>query len=343
VTTRERVLILTADTGGGHRAVATALAEALERGRPGEFAVTRHDPLAASRLLAGYGPLVRWAPWVWGALYHATDSRAGVALLRRLVLGPVRRSVADAVARWRPAVVVSCHPLTGQAAVSCGVAVVNVVTDLPPWHAAWRVPGVTTVRPAGTGVPVREAFSPAGPAERTALRRARGLRPDGFVAVVTGGGEGAGHLRRAACALADSGVDVVVLCGRNQRLRRRLTGRVTALGYVTDVADWLRCADIVVGKAGPGTIAEATCCGAPLALTSRLPGQERGNADIVIRAGAGFRARTVRELVDRVDRLRDDSVALDGLRAASARLGRPGAAAEAADIIATAVKEHRHG
>jgi 1,2-diacylglycerol 3-beta-galactosyltransferase len=40
------------------------------------------------------------------------------------------------------------------------------------------------------------------------------------------------------------------------------------------------------GKAGPGTIAEAACCGAPLLLTSHLPGQERGNARLVAEAGA---------------------------------------------------------
>ena len=58
-------------------------------------------------------------------------------------------------------------------------------------------------------------------------------------------------------------------------------GRLTAQGFVGNMADWLRCADIVVGKAGPGTIAEATCCGAPLVLTSFVPGQEKGNAEFV--------------------------------------------------------------
>jgi 1,2-diacylglycerol 3-beta-galactosyltransferase len=337
VTTPDRVLILTADTGGGHRAVAAALTEALERGWP--FTVVRHDPLAGSRTVAGYGPLVRWAPWAWGGLYHATDSRPGAAVLGRLAV----RSVASAVARCRPAVVVSCHPLTGRAAVACGVPVVNVVTDLPPWHAAWEVRGARPIRPAGTGIPVRESFTPAGPAERVALRRSLGLRPDGFVVLLTGGGEGAGGLHRVALALAGRGADVVVLCGRNERLRRRLAGRVAALGYVTDVASWLRCADVVVGKAGPGTIAEATCCGAPLVLTSHVPGQERGNADIVVRAGAGVEAATVADLVTTIDRLRADRRAVDSMRAASMRLGRPGAAAEAAAVIANVVKENRRG
>jgi 1,2-diacylglycerol 3-beta-galactosyltransferase len=83
----------------------------------------------------------------------------------------------------------------------------------------------------------------------------------------------------------------VVICGRNRRLRRRLTrlatragGRLRVLGFVDNMSDWLHCADVVIAKAGPGTIAEATCCGVPLLLTSHLPGQEAGNAPFVTRA-----------------------------------------------------------
>jgi hypothetical protein len=81
---------------------------------------------------------------------------------------------------------------------------------------------------------------------------------------------------------------------RRDALRRRLTlecrrygDRLLPLGFVTNMADWLRCADAVVTKAGPGTIAETLCCGTPLLLTSCLSGQEKGNAEFVVSAGAG--------------------------------------------------------
>jgi len=94
--------------------------------------------------------------------------------------------------------------------------------------------------------------------------------------VVTGGAEGSGGIYRRAAAIVRrlDDVTVVAICGRNRRLHRRLTrlaarsgGRLTALGFVDNMAEWLRCADLVVSKAGPGTIAEASCCGAPLVLT----------------------------------------------------------------------------
>jgi 1,2-diacylglycerol 3-beta-galactosyltransferase len=108
-------------------------------------------------------------------------------------------------------------------------------------------------------------------------------------------------------------------------------------GFTRHMADWLRACDLVVTKAGPGTIAEATCCGAPLLLTSHLPGQETGNTEIVTRAGAGRRARSVRRLLAEVDGLRRDRERTRAMRAASARLGQPAAAADIAALIASLV------
>jgi 1,2-diacylglycerol 3-beta-galactosyltransferase len=112
------------------------------------------------------------------------------------------------------------------------------------------------------------------------------------------------------------------------------SSRLAAHGFVGNMADWLRCADIVVGKAGPGTIAEATCCGAPLVLTSAVPGQEAGNAEFVTRAGAGVYASTPRKLAGEINRLRHDPDALAAMRAASVRVSRPRAATDIARFLA---------
>jgi hypothetical protein len=90
----------------------------------------------------------------------------------------------------------------------------------------------------------------------------------------------------------------------------------------------------VVGKAGPGTIAEATCCGAPLVLTSFVPGQEKGNAEFVTGAGAGVYAPRPRHLAAEIGRLRRAPGTLAAMRAASVRVGRPGAAADIARFLA---------
>ena len=360
------VLFLVADTGGGHRAAARAISEELGRAYPGAFAPVLCDPLGgpgSAALLRWicriYGPAVRLVPWLWGAVWHITNSRPAMRVLRTSLLVLANRPVAAAMARNRPAVIVSLHPLTGAAAVAArdrlapATPVVTVVTDLVTPHAAWRsgsgdlvLAPAATRRPAGRGarpqpaplgLPVAAAFRcrPAGTRERAALRRSLGLARCRFLVVLTGGAEGCGGMARRARALIGQfdDVHVVAICGRNRRLRRRLDalaarspGRLTVRGFVGDMADWLRCADVVAGKAGPGTIAEATCCGAPLILTSQLPGQEKGNAAFVTAAGAGRYAPGVRMLVAEISRLRARPETLDAMRAASARLGQPGAA-----------------
>jgi len=375
------LLFLIGDTGGGHRSAAKAVAQALGRAFPGRFDPFICDPLRGPgaprwlRWLTGlYGPTTRVSPWLWGVLWRLCSSPRSLGWLRRTLMSPVYRSVARAVAAWRPAVIVSFHPLTAEPAVrvrglrAAMPPVITVITDLVTAHLSWRDAAVDRVivpsaaiasrcaqdgMPEGyyveTGLPVGAEFSqaPASAPERQALQRSLGLGGR-FLVVVTGGGEGSGGLYRRTVAILRrvEDVDVAVICGRNQRVRRRLTrlaegagGRLTVHGFVDNMAAWLRCADIVVGKAGPGTIAEATCCGAPLVLTSHLPGQEEGNAEFVVQAGAGRHAPRPRDLATEIERLRNDPAALAAMRAASARAGRPRAAADIAGLIAAAASD----
>jgi len=202
---------------------------------------------------------------------------------------------------------------------------------------------------ASAGSPVTREFwaGPLQPDERAILRRSLGVGENRFLVLLTGGGEGSGGIARRAVAILRrfDDVDVVAVCGHNLRLKRRLDrlaarsgGRLMVTGFVRNMADWLRCCDLVVSKAGPGTIAEATCCGVPLLLTSHLPGQEKGNTEFVTGADAGHHVPGIRRLIAEIDRLRDDRAAVDAMRAASARLGRPAAAAHiAAELIADLV------
>lgn len=380
-TSRIPLVFLISDTGGGHRAAARAVAEALEAAFPGRFDPVLVDPLGgedSSRLLSFvtglYGPSIRLAPWTWGAVYYASDSKLMMKILRNTILKFAERPVVDAVDELDPAAVVSFHPLVGKAAVAggkrgrVGTPVITVVTDLITPHTAWRfdrvdslvVPsasvrwrchldGIGADRCIELGLPVGAPFTrgPArGGAERAALRRGLGLPTDRFTVLLTGGGEGSGGIARRAAALVKhcDDVHVVAICGRNRRLRdglervaRRSGGRLHVQGFVDNMADWLRAVDVVVTKAGPGTIAEATACGAPLLLTSHVPGQEKGNTEFVVGAGAGSHVPGIDDLVAEVNRLRRDPATVDGMRTAAVRLSRPRAAADIADLIAERV------
>lgn len=323
------------------------------------------------RWLAGlYGPCIRLTPWLWWLFWRVSDSPKVLGAVRRTVMAPVYGSVARAAEACRPALIVAFHPMTADPAVRARdvagplAPVITVITDLITAHLSWRdaavdrvvVPsaeiaarcardGTAAERYLPLGLPVAAEFCepPLSEAERQELKRQLGVSGD-FLVVLTGGAEGSGGLRRRAAAIlhATDDVDVAVICGRNRSLKRRVTrlagragdGRLTAHGFVGNMADWLRCADVVVGKAGPGTIAEATCCGAPLVLTSYVPGQEKGNAEFVAGAGAGVYAPRPRQLAAEIGRLRRNPTALAAMRDASVQAGRPGAATDIARFLA---------
>ena len=161
--------------------------------------------------------------------------------------------------------------------------------------------------------------------------------------LVCSGADGSGDIERRARVLAGSGLDIslVVICGHNRRAEEALAGLrdrrdrpVVVRGFVTNMAQWMTAADIVVTKAGPGTIAEALCAGLPLLITWFLPGQERGNMEWLIDTGAGRYVPGDAELVDEVAELAaPGSSSLLSMRAAVAQLARPEAAAEVAELI----------
>lgn len=370
-----RLLFLIADTGGGHRAAATAVARQLEASGRRPYDIRILDPFAESSPgpvahgAALYGPLTRWAPWGWGALWHATNSRAAVAALEHSILRFVEPGIKRA-ATPSPATIVSFHPLLNHAAVRVArrleprPPVLTVITDLVDVHASWACSGVEAVvvpapggwdrcRRAGVpperchqlGLPVEPRFTTPPPAadEKAALRRRLGLSPDGFVVLLCGGADGSGGVTRKARALAGSGLDIelVVICGHNAHAAQRLSGLtgahgrpVVVRGFVKNMEEWMRAADVLATKAGPATIAEALCWGLPLLLTFYLPGQERGNVEWVVDSGAGRYVPTPARLVEAVAQLTGSgSHALQRMRHAALGLAQPGATARIAELI----------
>jgi 1,2-diacylglycerol 3-beta-galactosyltransferase len=358
------LLFLVSDTGGGHRSAARAVHQALEQAYPGSFAPVIYDPLLGPDapfllrcLVRLYGPAIRLTPWLWGLLWRGSNSPRTLRWSRQTFLRPVYRIVADAVQAHQPAVIVAFHPFATDPAARAAsfsaprARAITVVTDLVTAHLSWRDAAAERIivpsaplrhrcrmddigddRCTEIGLPVAAEFAqpPLGAADRRALQQALGLAGGRFVVLLTGGAEGSGRLyRRAAAILRQTEeFDVAVICGRNDVLRRRLLrlaarradGRLTVKGFVD--------------KAGPGTIAEATCCATPLLLTSYVPGQEQGNAEFVVSAGAGRCVPRLRDMVADLTWLRQNPDALARMRQASEAISRPEAAAEIAGLLA---------
>jgi hypothetical protein len=95
-----------------------------------------------------------------------------------------------------------------------------------------------------------------------------------------------------------AGFTPLVLCGRNEALRRRLQARpgVVALGWRTDVHRLMQVADVLVQNAGGLSCTEAMVAGLPTVTYRAIPGHGRANAAVLHDAGLARWATTPAEL-----------------------------------------------
>ena len=194
-----------------------------------------------------------------------------------------------------------------------------VCTTLPGTEK--RLPGTNIVL---TGVPLREGFVP-----RTPNAPPRRL-------LITGGSQGARHINEAVWAaleaLCERFEEVVHVAGEQGRegIAKHEHERYRGLTFTDNMPALLARADLVVGRAGVGTIAEAAAVGLPLLLVPGTfgGGHQEENADAMVAAGAAVQIRdaalTGDSLVRTIDAL--DAGRLRAMATASAAAGRRDAA-----------------
>jgi processive 1,2-diacylglycerol beta-glucosyltransferase len=190
------------------------------------------------------------------------------------------------------------------------------------------------------GIPIDPAFS--RPMEARQAREALGLQAQSPVLLLTGGSHGLGRLRDAADAALSRlpGAQLLALCGANGALRRQLErryGRKPQVRVFPDLAaaqvrELMGACDLVVGKAGGVTVAEALALGRPLVIFEPLPGQEARNTEFLVAQGVAVKARNKRHLGRLLPNVLRPEV-LAPMRRRALALGRPDAADRALDAV----------
>jgi 1,2-diacylglycerol 3-beta-galactosyltransferase len=369
----KRVLFLISDTGGGHRAGSQAIGAALDE-IDGETRyewriddIATHCTFPLSQLGPAYSAALRFAPPIYGALFHATNGRRRYRTIVRFCEPLYRERLRDSFLMYRPDVIVSVHPLLNHAALRARadaglrVPLITVITDLGRVHEGWLLPEADM-----TVVPAREVYQRAlergVPPERLRLlghpvhpkfedvsetkaeiRKGLGLPSDRPIALLMAGGEGGGKLLPTTLALAKSRLPfhLVVVTGRNAALKAKLEELapqlptpMTVLGFRNDVPELMRASDLLVTKAGPGAIAEASIAEVPVVVYDFVPGQERGNLDYVRTNGIGVVALTAAEVVASVTRIVHNQERLGAMRARQTSIAPRGSSRRIAELIA---------
>jgi 1,2-diacylglycerol 3-beta-galactosyltransferase len=297
-------------------------------------------------------------------------------------LGTPSRVIIDWVAGRRmrrvlhklvPDLVVNVHPIF--TTVACRAAhstrprtpMVTVVTDLFTAHQLWfdvhadltivptegarqvgKRAGMSNEKMRVIGLPVSLKFIGDSTSQKD-YRANLGLDPRMKTALLVGGGEGMGKLYEIARAIdqARLPVQLAIIAGRNQPLQQKLEQAAWHLpvkikGFVTNMPDWMRASDVIITKAGPGTISEAIACGLPIILSGFLPGQEEGNVTFVESSQVGVMRRQPDEITRTLGEwLEPGNDILDRLAARAKELARARAALDIAKILHDMLMAHR--
>ncbi len=301
---QSNILILSSNTGGGHRSAAHALENSLEGLNPEQVFVkiaqvleeasllTRNFSDLYNYLLRNHQDLMQYYYWF---VQHFKPNES------KIVIKSALRYSLRVVERATPDVIVSVHPmmqhLFAKVLYKLGllekIPLVTVVTD--PCYGFWKgwacddvAQYFVATEDAGqqlvdynipaeriqvSGMPVHSRFKPVSGSEKMRLRQELGLDPEKFTIFLNAGWIGGGNVPSLYEALAEADLDiqVVFLAGHNPKLiekgeqiARKASFSSKILGYTSEIDQVMNASDVMVSKLGGLTTFEALACQLPI-------------------------------------------------------------------------------
>ena len=361
----KKVLILTAGFGDGHNAAARNVREALELTSP-EVEVTVADLYERSYkklnhiAKKAYLGAVRYTPRLWAGFFKLVDKSPWLADGRGLA--KLHETLAHLIEDTQPDCVVSTYPAYGALIQSLykehcerPFRFITIITDARSVNSLWyragsdkfvvcddataqvlQKVGVEKDSIAALGFPVSPQFAltPANPPKRPSLGQM--LR---VLYVINTGQKKCG--KAIDRILEVPNVELTVTVGRYAELKEKLArrsleyeGRLHVLGWTNQMPQLLQSSHVVIGKAGGASVQEAIAAKCPMIINQVIPGQEEGNANLILDFNIGTVADGRKDVANWVERLAEDGGELwSQWRGQLDKVSRPDAALKIAQLI----------
>jgi processive 1,2-diacylglycerol beta-glucosyltransferase len=364
----KKVLVLSASAGAGHMRAAEAVERAIvEMGAAEEVrhidTLAYTNKLFRHLYSKAYIEMVNKTPEVLGWLYDHLD-KPWKNERRRLALDKLNtRPFVKMLKAYRPEIIICTHFLPAEiiswlrAKERIASRQAIVITDFDA-HAMWlchhyehyfvaleetRVHlerlGIPPEKITVSGIPIDPVF--ALEKEKRAMRDKHGLLQDRRTILLSAGGFGVGPMENIIRYMRDmrSPAQVIALCGRNQELKSRIDDlardfmnggpvAIRAVGFTTEMDEYMAASDILLGKPGGLTTSEALAKGLVFVIVNPIPGQEERNSDHLLEMGVAIRCNNLPALAYKLDLLLEDRARFSSMQANARRLARPRAAAE---------------
>ncbi|OPY59078.1 MAG: Processive diacylglycerol beta-glucosyltransferase [Pelotomaculum sp. PtaU1.Bin035] len=334
------------------------------------------SPLLEKLVLGTYLEILKMSPEIYGYLYRQAErgqplSGRGKFEFNRVLNLVAAPRLVKFIKDFNPEVIVCTHPFPLGIMSSMkkkGIfegPVFAAITDFTI-HSFWVFPevdyylvgaeqmrlqceefGIDPSKVCITGIPIDPAFTVLY--DKKELRERLGLDPDLPVILIMGGGLGMGCLATAVRELGGSAFNcqLMVVAGTNTALKEKLVKiapglscKIKVFGFVDNVHQLMAASDLMVGKAGGLSCAEAMAMGLPILIIDPLPGQEERNTEFMAAVGAGLRLN-MRDLAGQVKAYFMEPDRLEMMARAAAALGRPKAAFDTVNIMAEIMTDAR--
>ncbi len=328
-----RILILSANTGGGHNSAANAVKDYFENHG---VACDIKDSLAywgenKSKVISnGHIFIYKKAPKLFGVMYRFTENHRpkenNTSFMYDLVKKGADR-LYDELLNTRYDAVVCTHVFAGMTATAVKkkyipkLKIYFVATDYtcsPGTQEidanAFFIPhrmlcdeyaaqNVRREKLVASGIPVRHDFYQKQPAE--SAKQQLGLPENKKIVLLMGGSMGCGPIKDIANGLVASlpeNAHLVVVCGSNKALHKQLEEsgidrKATLVGFTDHIALYMDAAETVLTKPGGLSSTEAMVKGLPTVLINAVPGCETRNLDFLTDNGFAETADSADELI----------------------------------------------
>ena len=361
---QKKVLILTAGFGDGHNAAARSLRDAIElldEDARTEVLDLFADSYGSFNTFArkSYLGIVQYAPKLWSGIYSLLEN----PLVERQLGGFTRlqTTLEKVLAETQPDCVVSAYPVYAHVLKKIygdserPFRFITVVTDSITVNSAWyRAPsdifcvandetaevlkknGVPAKQVKALGFPVSPVFANSNLPE---LPPPVGDEPRRVLYIINTGKKKAG--KAIDRLLAVGNVHLTICAGRDPELRAQLVertrdyaDRVRVLGWTNQIPELMMSHHLVISKAGGATVQEAIAARCPMIVNQVIPGQEEGNAQLILRGGLGAIGEKNREVAELVgNAFADGASQWSEWRKHLKRVSKPDAAERIAELV----------
>lgn len=322
-----KILIFTASTGGGHKRAAAALDSKIKSLDP-ESEVKVVDALKAigrvydKTVCGGYHFMATKIPKVYGVCYKVTDRKTIVydaVMKSNTAMSSKLLSIID---EFNPDVIIMCHPfittmvskLRKKGKITAKA--ISLITDYDA-HRTYFVPYIDAYVLAEPqmaeklineydvdksiiyplGIPIFDRFSQ--PFDKAEICKREGLDPNLPTVLLMAGSFGVTSVLKfyKSLVMQKKQMQFIVITGRNKHLYSHLEEIMEELNaqdctkllyFVDNVEDYMHISDLIVTKPGGLTVTESLACRLPLAIYNAFPGQERDNAEFLVKTGAAI-------------------------------------------------------